>query len=316
MPITKSEFVNAFKVKAKQTLTIGKCTLRRTDYPASVEMRIGYGDKTVVLEWIGGAVEVSSRGDDSSAPIHALLVETKSAELKALFEKIFGAPKMASISSPQGSVSMGGLATVMVTHDSSSIVTPSGFAAALQIASAILVDTPTGKAIASELSSIGARVNVEFSPGKFSFNPIMASDTKVATDKPGVLLADTRVGTRYYSLKRSGDTAVVAGWFHGALAALLGHELVHALHAYQDNDGYVARAGAKPAHPDWEDLEEQYTITGVLDGKHLDHSECDILRELGLRMRWGHVQTPALKTGLTGEQAALIYGQLWQKRFS
>jgi len=137
----------------------------------------------------------------------------------------------------------------------------------------------------------------------------------MAASTVGVLLADTRVATRYFSVRRVVDVVSVAGWFHGSLAVLLAHELTHAIHCYQDLPAYLARGMAPPSHEDWANMEEQFTITGVRDGVEVSVSECGLLRELGYRMRWGHIPRPALRGAVPADLLVPVYGRDWARRF-
>lgn len=317
MPISKAEFIAAFGVAKNATATAGKCALRRRDYGAMISMEITVESETVVLEWSANGVSWGGRSSDSPVPLMELLATSATkAALRRMLEKFLGATKLASLENPQGAVRLGGFSSILVTHESSSLSTPTGFAADIDIAAAMLLDTKNGSEIAARALHAGVSLRVSYAAGKFEFAPSLSSSSTLSTSSAGVLLADSRVSTRYFSLRRSGDgEASVGGWFHGAISAVLAHELIHAIHCYTDLTAYLERGGKAGSHEDWENMEEQFTITGVLEGKEIDVSECGVLRELNLRMRWGHVPMPTLRGAVSTDVLQAVYGSEWATRF-
>lgn len=54
---------------------------------------------------------------------------------------------------------------------------------------------------------------------------------------------------------------------------VLAHELVHHLHAVEDAVFHAARSKTRPSEPAYDNLEEEFTITGFLSQKNLEHGE-------------------------------------------
>jgi hypothetical protein len=315
VPVSKQEFIQAFGANKGQTLTVGTVTVTRRDYPASVEISVSAGGETVILEWSNEAVAFSGRSSESPFPLVALMSVSTRPQLAPFIEKFLGAPKVASVSNPQAPIQLGGFANILVTHDSASLATPVGFAANISIAAAMLLETAAGVQIAERLQRIGVRINVSYSHRRFQFAPRMDSDTAVSTTNAGMLLADPAVSVRYFAIRKAAaDAAVVHGWFHGKLAALMGHEMIHAIHAYEDPAAYMKRGTTAAVHEDFEDMEEQFTMTGAIGGSYLDVSECDILHEFGYLARWGHVNAPTVRGGIASEVMSAIYGAGWADR--
>jgi len=79
--------------------------------------------------------------------------------------------------------------------------------------------------------------------------------------------------------------------------AVFAHELIHAINNHTDNAAYLARNGALSAGP-WSNQEEELAIKARVFGANecATVSECHVLRELKLPLRWGHQKSSGTVT--------------------
>jgi|GEM_PF-6248296 len=204
-------------------------------------------------------------------------------------------------SPPAPFVPLAGWGTLLAENPAASLTVPAAFITGLELAATHLLQQNTGNEINKSLLK---RIEIYFAPGQLRFS-------LAAADGQAVLHADPAELTgQYVAIVPGNDGSYPLSVQANHAAAILGHELIHAIHAFQDYPGYIQRGATDAAHPDWEDHEEQLTISGYVDqGTRSPVCECSLLQELGLPLRWGHKSAVSAGTqNVTAEQMQQFYG--------
>jgi hypothetical protein len=234
-----------------------------------------------------------------------------------LLKELLGERKARDILTERNNTQLLDYGGVLVVNESLSLEAPPDFTTTIQQITARLKDTKTGALILQKLKELRYELRFEFARKQFNFTPTTSDNLSPTLNVPWKVLADPEhISDGYIGVKKVGN----GGRLEPAKCepcAAFAHELIHAINARMNWIAYRKRGETEAKHLDWDNLEEQFTITGTVDSSEpAPFNECQVLWELNLPARWGHITSePKHSPNVGSEEMDLYYGKGWENRF-
>jgi hypothetical protein len=310
--------VTKLKLRTPLAKSVGGVDVTVTRYPLYYEIALKQGQLSGTISIYANQADTDLYGAEGVRLAHAVREH-----VPKLLSALLGEEKAKWLSEyvtreEPATIPLTGFGGVEVENHALSLECPPGLFAVMEAAATTLLQTPTGKKIVQLANSKGVCFTVFYQKGKFNYG-CDSDDPGKPVDR-GKFFADPAAIESRPSYKGVGKPTNETYPLENApirTAVVFGHEVVHAIHSMVSWADYLKR-GATATDDDWDDLEEQLTITGWVEGeKPWEVSECHLLHDLGLPPRWGHGDTTTIaRQSVSLAQVAKRYGPHWGKSYA